>query len=243
MTFLADDDVERVLVVVAHPDDIDFGVAGSVAVWTDRGIEVQYCLVTDGDAGGSDRSVSRVEMAEIRRAEQTAAAKLVGVGDLHFLGFPDGRVQPDFDLRRAITRVIREVRPQRVVAMSPTRSLRRIYASHPDHLATGEATLCAVYPDARNPFAFPDLLDNGFEPWTVDEVLLTAYDDEPDRFVDVTDVFDRKLAALMCHESQHTDRARMETLLRGWGTEIARSAKLPEGRLAEGFLAVDTNPF
>ena len=242
MAFLADDDVERVLVVVAHPDDIDFAVAGSVAVWTDRGIDVHYCLVTDGDAGGSDQSISRVEMAEIRREEQTAAAKIVGVTDLHFLGFPDGRVQADLELRHAITRVIRAVRPQRVMSMSPVRSFERIFASHPDHLATGEATLCAVYPDSRNPFAFPDLLDNGFEPWTVDEVLMTVHG-EPDRFVDITEVFDRKIAALMCHESQHTDRARMEALLRDWGHAIATVAGFPDGRLAEGFRAIDTNPF
>lgn len=242
MAFLSDDDVDRVLVVVAHPDDIDFGVAGSVATWTDRGIEVQYCLVTDGDAGGSDPSVSRVEMAEIRRAEQTAAAKLVGVSDLHFLGFPDGRVQADLDLRHAITRVIREVRPQRVVAMSPVRNLDIVFASHPDHLATGEATLSAVYPDARNPFAFPDLADNGYEAWTVDEVLLTVHG-ESNRYVDITDAFDRKLAALLCHESQHTDPARMEPLLRAWGAANAAEAGLADGRLAEGFRAIDVNPF
>jgi LmbE family N-acetylglucosaminyl deacetylase len=242
MTFLSDDDVERVLVVVAHPDDIDFGTAGSVAVWTDRGIEVQYCLVTDGDAGGSDPSISRVEMAEIRRGEQTAAAKIVGVHDLHFLGFPDGRVEANLELRHAITRVIREVRPQRVVAMSPVRNLDIVFASHPDHLATGEATLSAVYPDSRNPFAFPDLVDNGYEPWTVDEVLLTTHGDS-NRFVDVTEVFDRKLAALLCHESQHADPARMEPLLREWGTANAAAGGLPEGRIAEAFRAIDTNPF
>jgi LmbE family N-acetylglucosaminyl deacetylase len=242
MAFLSDDDVERVLVVVAHPDDIDFAIAGSVAVWTDRGIEVEYCLVTDGDAGGSDPSISRVEMAEIRRAEQTAAAKLVGVTDLHFLGFPDGRVEASLELRHAITRVIRAVRPQRVVGMSPERSYERIYASHPDHLATGEATLSAVYPDSRNQFAFPDLFDNGYEPWTVDEVLLVVHG-ESDRFVDITDVFDRKFAALMCHESQHADPERMEPLIRDWGLGNAALGGLPEGRIAEAFLAVDTNPF
>jgi LmbE family N-acetylglucosaminyl deacetylase len=242
MAFLSDDDVERVLVVVAHPDDIDFGVAGSVATWTDRGIEVQYCLVTDGDAGGSDPTISRVEMAEIRRGEQTAAAKIVGVTDLHFLGFPDGRVEANLDLRHAITRVIREVRPQRVVTMSPVRNLDIVFASHPDHLATGEATLCAVYPDSRNPFAFPDLVDNGYEPWTVDEVLLTIHG-ESNRFVDITDVFDRKLAALLCHESQHTDPARMEPLLRGWGAANAEAAGFPDGRIAEAFRAIDVNPF
>jgi len=157
MALLADSDVERVLVVVAHPDDIDFGVAGSVATWTDAGIDVQYCLVTSGDAGGHDESVSRTEMVEIRQREQTAAAKVVGVTELHWLGFPDGRVEPSLELRAAISRVIREVRPQRVVAMSPDRNYERVYASHPDHLATGEATMAAVYPDSRNPFAFPEL--------------------------------------------------------------------------------------
>lgn len=241
MALLPDDAVERVLVVVAHPDDIDFGVAGSVAVWTDAGIEVHYCLVTDGDAGGTDPTVSRAEMAEIRRAEQTAAAEVVGVHHLHFLGFPDGRVEPTLELRHAITRVIRVVRPRRVVTMSPERNYDRIYASHPDHLAVGEATLCAVYPDARNPFAFPDLLDNGFEPWTVDEVYLTVHQ-EPNRFVDITDVVDRKLQALKCHVSQHQDPDRLDALIHQWSSALARLGGLPDGRLAEAFRAVDTAP-
>jgi len=241
MALLPDDAVERVLVVVAHPDDVDFGVAGSVATWTDAGIAVTYCIVTDGDAGGSDPTVSRVQMAEIRRAEQTEAAHMVGVTDLHFLGFPDGGLEVTLDLRRAISRVIREVRPQRVVAMSPERNYQRIYASHPDHLACGEATLCAVYPDARNPFAFPDLIDNGYEPWSVDEVLLTVHG-EPDRFTDITDVIDRKLAALKCHVSQHADPDALDGLIYDWGRMIGQVAGYPDGRLAEGFRAVDTAP-
>lgn len=242
MALLPDTDVERVLVVVAHPDDIDFGVAGSVATWTDMGISVHYCLVTDGDAGGFDETISRVDMAEMRREEQTAAAKIVGVTDLHFLGFPDGRVEANLELRHAITRVIREVRPQRVVAMSPVRNFDRIFASHPDHLATGEATLGAVYPDSRNPFAFPDLVDDGWDPWTVDEVLLTVHA-EQNRYVDITDAFDRKLAALKCHVSQHPDPDRLEGLLRGWGEAMAAEAGLPEGHIAEAFRAVDVRPF
>ncbi len=126
---MGDAPLERVLVVTAHPDDVDFGVAGSVASWTDAGIAVTYCLVTDGEAGGSDRSISRAEMAEIRRAEQTAAAKVVGVDDVVFLGYPDGRLQPTLDLRRDISRAIRQVRPQRVVTQSPDRNYERIYAS------------------------------------------------------------------------------------------------------------------
>ncbi|HEY8217187.1 MAG TPA: PIG-L deacetylase family protein [Acidimicrobiia bacterium] len=233
------DQPERILVVAAHPDDVDFGVSGSVATWTDAGIDVQYCIVTDGDAGGFDLDVSRHEMAKTRRAEQTAAAKVVGVTELHFLGHPDGRVESSLALRADLSRVIRQVRPQRVVSQSPERNYQRIYASHPDHLATGEATLCAVYPDARNPFAHPELLEEGFEPWTVEEVWLLAIA-EPDRFVDITDSFERKLEALQCHVSQHPDPSALEELLRGWSTMVAAAAGFPEGRLAEGFLRVAT---
>jgi LmbE family N-acetylglucosaminyl deacetylase len=159
--------VERVLAVVAHPDDIDFGWAGSVAVMTDAGIEVAYCLVTDGDAGGAETGTPRGEMAALRRDEQRAAAAIVGVHELHFLGYADGRVEPTLDLRRDITRVIRRLRPDRVVTQSPDRNWDRIYASHPDHLATGEAAVAAVYPDARNRWAHPELEAEGLEPWTV----------------------------------------------------------------------------
>ena len=242
MALLSDDMVERVLVVVAHPDDIDFGVAGSVAVWTDAGIEVHYCLVTSGDAGGHDESVSRTEMVEIRQAEQTAAAKVVGVSDLHWLGFADGRVEANLELRASISRVIREVRPQRVVGMSPERNLDSIYASHPDHLATGEATLAAVYPDSRNPFAFPELLANGYRPWTVDEVYLVERG-EPNRFVDITAVLDRKLEALKSHVSQHQRPEMLDQLIGDWGRMVGERAGFPPGHLAEGFRAIDTNPF
>jgi LmbE family N-acetylglucosaminyl deacetylase len=142
-------------VVTAHPDDVDFGAAGTVATLTDAGVHVTYCLVTDGDAGGTDRSMSRHDMAMLRRREQTDAAAQVGVTDLVFLGHGDGRVQPTLQLRADISAVIRRVRPRVVLSQSPERNLDRIYASHPDHLAAAEATLCAVYPDARNPFAFP----------------------------------------------------------------------------------------
>src|SRR5713226_7653303 len=179
---------ERILVVTAHPDDVDFGVSGSVARWSDDGAEVAYCIVTDGEAGGSDDSIPRVEMARIRRAEQTAAAKVVGVTDLTFLGYPDGRLESTIDLRRDISRVIRQFRPNRVVCQSPDRNYRRIYASHPDHLAVGDSTFAAVYPDARNPFAHPELLTEGFEPWAVAEMYLAAAGGT-DIVVDITDTF------------------------------------------------------
>src|SRR3954469_14698605 len=235
-----EDDVERILLVTAHPDDVDFGSAGSVARWTDAGTEVAYCICTNGEAGGFDASVPRATMAEIRQAEQRAAAKVVGVTDVTFLGYPDGRLETTIALRRDISRQIRRVRPQRVVGQSPERNFQRLYASHPDHLAAGEATMAAVYPDARNPFAHPELLDEGFEPWAVGELYVTSAD-APDVFVDITDTFERKIEALRCHVSQHPDPEGLDARIRAWNAATAAQGGLPEGRLAESFLRVDTN--
>ena len=238
--FATDDGVERVLVIVAHPDDIDFAVAGSVATWRAAGIEVTYCLVTDGDAGGSDRELPRPEMARIRRAEQTAAAAVVGVNDLRFLAYPDGRVQYTLELRRDLSRVIRQVRPHRVVTQSPERLWDRIYASHPDHLAAGEAAVAAVYPDARNPFAHPELLaDEGLEPWSVPQLWMMARPDA-NSFVDITAAVDKKIEALLCHTSQMQDPSAIGDMVRAWVARNADLAGLPAGSAAEAFLAVDT---
>ena len=237
---VSEDHPGRILTITAHPDDVDFGVAGSVAVWTDAGSHVTYCVVTDGDAGGFDPTVPRSEIPAIRRAEQTAAAKEVGVEDLVFLGYPDGRLEATLDLRRDIARVIRQVRPDRVVLPSPERLWERIFASHPDHMAAGEAAMCAVYPDSRNPFAFPELAAEGLEAHTVPEVWVMAAP-RADTFVDVTDQFGRKLAALRAHVSQHTDsEGQLEGMLRGWLGANAAAAGLPDGRLAEGFMRVVT---
>ncbi len=226
--------------VTAHPDDVDFGTAGSVAAWTAAGSAVTYCVITDGDAGGFDPEVPRDRIPGIRRAEQTAAAAAVGVSDLVFLGYPDGSLQPTLDLRRDITRVIRQVRPDRVVTQSPERNWDRIFASHPDHLAAGEAAVCAVYPDARNPFAFPALAAEGLEAHTVGELWLMA-SPRADTFVDVTDTFPQKLAALRAHVSQETDRdGRLEARLRDWLGATAAMAGLGPGRLAEAFQRVAT---
>jgi LmbE family N-acetylglucosaminyl deacetylase len=234
-----DDAVERILMVTAHPDDVDFGSAGSVARWTDAGIEVAYCICTNGEAGGFDASIPRATMAEIRQAEQRAAAKVVGVTDVTFLGYPDGRLESTIALRRDISRVIRRVRPQRVVASSPERNFQRMYASHPDHLAAGEATMAAVYPDARNEFAHPELLEEGFEPWSAAEMYLVT-PDIPDVFVDITETFDRKLDALRCHVSQMTGLEGLDARIRGWNAANAQLAGLPEGALAESYLRIDT---
>jgi LmbE family N-acetylglucosaminyl deacetylase len=128
---LPDAQVERVLVVTAHPDDVDFGAAGTVARFCAQGIEVVYCVCTDGDAGGFDPAVDRADIPGIRRAEQEAAAKAVGVSDVRFLGYQDGRLVVSQELRRDISRVIRDVRPQRVLIQSPERNWARLPASHP----------------------------------------------------------------------------------------------------------------
>jgi LmbE family N-acetylglucosaminyl deacetylase len=232
-------DLERILVVTAHPDDVDFGAAGSIAAWTEAGVEVSYCILTDGDAGGFDEGITRAQMAALRREEQTNAARQVGVSDIHFLGHPDGRLMPTIELRRDISRVIRQVRPQRVVTQSPIRNFQRIFASHPDHLACGEAALCAVYPDARNPFAHPELLEEGWKEHTVAEVWLMGGPD-PDTFVDCTQTFERKVAALRSHVSQVGHREDLEPMLRGWMAATAAQNGLPEGSLAEGFRIVPT---
>jgi LmbE family N-acetylglucosaminyl deacetylase len=232
--------VERALAVVAHPDDVDFGCAGTVAQWTASGIAVSYCMITNGDAGGFDGAVSRADMARIRQTEQREAAAEVGVDDVVFLGYPDGRLVTSIELRRDISRVIRQRRPQRVLCQSPERNWQRIQASHPDHLAAGEATIAAIYPDSRNPFAHPELLaEEGLDAHTVDEVWVAATED-PDRYVDVTDTFDRKLAALRRHVSQVAHHEDLEGMLRGWLGMNAARAGLPEGRLAEAFRVIDT---
>lgn len=225
----------RVLVVVAHPDDVDFGAAGTVAVLRAAGAEVVYCIVTDGATGGFDRKVAREEIAEIRQREQRAAAALVGVKEVVFLGRRDGELVADPPLRRELSRQIRRLRPDLVIAQSPERWYDRIPASHPDHLAAGEATLRAVYPDARNPFAFPELLEgDGLEPHVVERVWLMAHPDR-DRAIDVTDVLEAKLDAITAHGSQTPDPAGTRAFVRQWTAEEAEELGLGPGRHAEAF--------
>ncbi|HYK29497.1 MAG TPA: PIG-L deacetylase family protein [Streptosporangiaceae bacterium] len=233
-------EISRILVITAHPDDVDFGAAGTIAQWTDSGIDVSYCIVTNGDAGGSDPSIGRAEMATLRQAEQTAAAKQVGVHDLHFLGYPDGQVEATIGLRRDLSRIIRLLKPQRVVSPSPDRNYARVGTSHPDHRAVGSAALDAVYPDSRNMFAFPELLsEEKLEPWTVSEVWISG-GPTPTNYVDITETFGRKIAALRCHASQISDPDGLEQRLRIWLGQVAAQGGLPEGRVAEVFQVLQT---
>lgn len=228
------------LCVAAHPDDLDFGAAGTIAALVRAGIEVTYLLCTRGDQGGFD-DTPREQMAGLREKEQRDAASAVGVRDVRFLeGYRDGWLEPTFDLQRDMVRVIRQVRPERMLIPSPERNWERIGASHPDHLAVGEAAIRAVYPASRNPFAFPELLEQEqLEPWTVREVWLMA-DAHPTHPVRIDDTFDAKLAALRAHRSQTAHVEDLEGMLREWGGRIAARFDLPEGALAEAFRVVAT---
>jgi LmbE family N-acetylglucosaminyl deacetylase len=235
---LADDEVERALVVVAHPDDVDFWAGGTVACWTSAGTTVTYCVLSDGDSGGFDPQVPRSAIPGIRRTEQEAAAAVLGVSDVRFLGYPDGCIEPSYALRRDITGLIRQVQPARLLTWSPEWSWRRFHRNHPDHRAAGEAALSAVFPDARNPFAHPELLNlEGLEPWEVGEVWLIG-GPSPNHYVDITDVFDRKLTALQAHESQTAHRDRLEEEMRERLAPNSQAAGLPADRLVEAFQVV-----
>ncbi|NJK79811.1 MAG: PIG-L family deacetylase [Chloroflexaceae bacterium] len=198
---------KRVLVVVAHPDDIDFGVAGSVARWVGEGAEVTYCIITNGAAGSNDPATDLRELVRTREQEQRAAAAVVGVRDVRFLGYQDGVLQPTLELRRDITRIIREVQPDRVVTQDPTTVFASdSYINHPDHRAAGEATLYAVFPSAETRPVFPELLAEGLEPHHVNELYLNLTLN-PNTAIDISEVIDRKMEALLCHTSQNTAEA------------------------------------
>ena len=234
---LPDDQVERALFVTAHPDDVDFGTAGTAALWCQAGIAVTYLVCTDGQAGGFDDGIDRAEIPTIRRAEQRAAAAAVGVQDVRFLGLVDGALTVTSELVEEITAVVRDVRPQRVVAQSPERDWASLPRSHPDHLAAGEATVQAVYPAARNPYAFPQLHGQGLHAWAVPDLWLSAHPTTT-HAVDVTSVWDAKMAAILSHVSQHPEPAQLPAQLRGSFEHHALQHGLPAGRVAEAYFVV-----
>lgn len=240
VTPLADEEIKRVLVVMAHPDDCDFGAGGTIAQWTARGIEVSYCIITNGDQGGEESGIPLEEMPAVRQREQREAGAILGVTDIRFLNYRDGSLFPTLELRKDIVREIRRSRPDRMLIQSPQRNYERIFASHPDHLAAGETAMQAVYPDSRNPFAFTDLKADGFEPWRVREVWMTGTT-TPNHYVDITSTIDKKIAALHAHASQTAHNKELEEMIRMWGERNAQSQGLESGRLAEIFQVVNTD--
>lgn len=236
-TVLPDEQVERVLVVSAHPDDHDFGVAGCIAKWARDGIEVTILVLTDGQAGGYDESIERADMPGIRHREQRRAAVELGLPEeaVLFAGYVDGYLEPTHDVIRDIVRVIRQVRPQRLVFQSPERRYDRIGAGHPDHLAAGEASIRALFPASRNPFSYPELMEHEhLAPWTVLEMWITSKP-EVNHIVDVTEFIDAKLRALRCHVSQHPDQDLIAGFVRTNMAKLATDHGLPDGHYAEGF--------
>lgn len=226
----------RALAIMAHPDDADFGAGGTLATWVDEGFKVTLLLCTRGDQGGlEDAAID--EMPVVREREQRAASAIIGITDVRFLdGYRDGWLEPTWELQRELVRVIRQVRPHRILCQSPERWYDRLFASHPDHLAAGEAAIRAIYPAAENPHAWPELLrEEGLAAYRVPEIWLMAHPN-PNHAVDITDVVDRKIAALRAHESQtgHMGDA-LDDRIRGWGASFAAEAGLPKGRVAELF--------
>ena len=193
---------DRVLAVFAHPDDPEFGAGGSMAKLAQDGAEVTYVIVTDGRQGGEDPKQKDADLVAIRQREQRAAAKVLGIKRVEFLGYKDGHLSPDLKLRRDIVRMIRKYKPELVITHVPGRVLDApMGGSHPDHIAVGEATMAAVYPDSRNPRAFRGLLKEGYAPHIVNEVWIPFWM-MGDHFVDISRTLDLKLAALKKHKSQ-----------------------------------------
>lgn len=211
---------ERVLVIVAHPDDADFGVAGTVARWIRTGTVARMVCCTSGDAGADDATTDPLDLARTREAEQRAAAQVVGYEGVDFLHRPDGALENDLALREQLVRIIRGFKPDAVMAMDPTVILHDDgYVQHVDHRNAAMAAIDAVYPAARNAMAFPSLVMNeGLAPWEVNQMYL-FFTDNPNAWVDITDTIETKIAALREHTSQLRKPDELEAMLRGWARE------------------------
>ena len=226
-----------VLGVAAHPDDLEFGVAGSIAKWVAAGAIAYYLVCSDGSKGSDDPKLAGQKLVETRRAEQRAAAKVLGVKDVFFLDYEDGAVEATQALKKDISQVIRQVKPEVVLTMDPTfvYSIEFGFINHTDHRAVGMATLDAVYPLARDPLAFPELLTQGLEPHKAKTLLLMNFD-KTNYCEDIAATFDQKIKALAEHKSQVPNLK--ET------TEFLRQRALQHGmelgcEMAEGFVRVD----
>lgn len=221
------DDPSRALVIMAHPDDIEFTCGGTVANLADDGWRVTFCLVTSGDKGSKDDGLTAWDLGRIREAEQQAAADRLGVEQCVFLRWPDGFVEDSAELREALVRVIRVQQPDLLITWDGYRGF-----NHRDHRTVGLVALDAAFPLARTPHYFPSHADDGLGPHRVNTILL-AGSREPDYFVDVGRQFDRKIAALLCHASQV--QASREELTQRLGRRRAEAAA--QGRIpwAEGF--------
>jgi LmbE family N-acetylglucosaminyl deacetylase len=229
--------LERALVIFSHPDDAEFSAAPTIAALTGRGVAVSYVVTTDGGKGTEDPAMTPERLAATRIAEQRAAADVLGVGEIVHLGYPDGYLTPSLDLRRDIVRQIRRFRPELVIAQNwQRRDDGNPFIAHPDHLATGEATLAAVYPAARDRLNFPELArDEGLEPWKVRQVLVTGVE-RPNLWIDVSQTMQRGLEAVRCHASPFVKWDEVEARVRERVGEVGKPVGLP---MAQAFLSID----
>jgi LmbE family N-acetylglucosaminyl deacetylase len=219
------------MVVVAHADDAEWGCSGTVARWCAEGWEVVYVLCTDGSKGSDDPEITSEELVKIRQQEQLNAGKVLGLHNIVFLGYEDSMLQPTLDLRRDIAREIRRYRPDVLICMGPTRRFTgNGYIGHPDHFASGEAALSAVFPTARDRLTFPELLQEGLEPHKVREVWIMEHDNA-DQYVDVTDYMETSIAALQQHKSQVTAEE-ADKYMRQWRSRVGEKVGF---KYAEGF--------
>jgi LmbE family N-acetylglucosaminyl deacetylase len=205
----------------AHPDDIEFGVAGTAALWARHGSEVYYVLMTDGNVGSHAEGMTTEMCADIRRAEQLAAAEEAGVKEVIFLGLHDGLLQPSLELRKELVRLIRRYRPNAIVCGDPTvyfPSETRI--NHPDHRAAATAVVEAVFPAAEMGLLYPDLLAEGFAPHKVNYVYISAPHDA-NYYVDTSSTIDVKIAALRRHKSQLEDWDPEEPI-KSWNATVGK---------------------
>ncbi|HVS58536.1 MAG TPA: PIG-L deacetylase family protein [Candidatus Saccharimonadales bacterium] len=229
---------KRVLGIAAHPDDLDFGVSGSMAAWSAAGTDCYYLVLTNGNKGTADTSLSPEQLTKIRRKEQRVAAKLLGVKDVFFLDYEDGGLEVTMGLKKDIVRVIRTVKPDTVIAMDPSMlyAVERGFINHPDHRASGQAALDAVYPLARDHLSFPDLFtEEKLAPHKVTTLLLINFE-KHNFYVDITATLDKKLAALAAHKSQMPDLAGTQTMMKNIGRELGRVA---DCEYAEAFFRID----
>ncbi len=227
---------QRAMVVVAHADDAEWGCAGTVAKWCAEGWEVVYVLCTDGSKGSEDPEMTSGRLVEIRKQEQLNAGKVLGLKDIVFLGYEDSMLEPTLELRRDIAREIRRHRPDVLICMNPVRSVDgEGYLGHPDHFASGEAALSAVFPSSRDRLTFPELLREGLEPHKVKEVWMMFHGDTADKFVDVSAYMDTAVDALKQHQTQVSEED-AEVDMRQWrnstgkkvGFEFAEAFKVFE---------------
>jgi LmbE family N-acetylglucosaminyl deacetylase len=211
------------LVLFAHPDDAEFMCGGTVARWVREGTQVHYVVITDGSAGSNEPGVTREQMRPIREREQQAAADVLGVASIAWLGEVDGHLEVNLDTRRKVCREVRRLRPDVIVAPDPQRLWSGTgYINHSDHKAAGALALSAVMPDSPTRLMFPELLEEGLEPFEIPALWLVTL--EPDTYVEITETMDLKLEALRRHQSQGTDESEPWVRLRAKETAAEASA-------------------